>query len=549
MATSLRDIIITGGGIAGSTLAARLHQNDPSLKILLVEAGKNVTGNPLTSNPLDAFAAHFSDIDWAYSTIPQAALNDRSAYAAAGKALSGGSATNYGTWTRGSVADYNAWAKKVDDSSWDYASWLPYLRKTETHFDKSADPLQHGFDGPIHTESVTSSSANRKYPLRDLLRSAWAKIGVRQVQDMNSGNPIGLGELVENWREGKRQLASEAYNLDGVEIMTEALVKRVVVENENGTKRAAGIELANGTMISSKEVIVSAGAYRTPQVLLLSGIGPEAVLAKHDIPVVHDSPQVGKNFHDHLAVCQWWKLLHPEKGLAIGTPLWTDPAYFMGLPADWVATQQYSVDHLKKAIEADGEKAEGHSLLASDVAHTETLIAYAPAGARIAGEDVPTDGTHIASAVLVMSPTSRGSITIANADPATSPVIDPNYSATNVDQQLMRLGIRSVIDVLQGTEEGQQIVESERAPNGFKMLTKNSTDIEIDERVARVGNTFYHAAGSAAMGKVVDTNLKVMGVEGLRVVDASVFPIPMTAHYQAIVYALAEKAADLITKT
>ncbi|KAJ4361106.1 uncharacterized protein N0V89_001675 [Didymosphaeria variabile] len=551
IASMIWDIIIAGGGIAGSVLATRLGQRNPELQILVVEAGANVSHHPLTSAPLDAFAEHFSELDWAYSTVPQTHLGGRTAYAAAGKALSGGSATNYGTWTRGNYADFDKWASLVGDESWGYDGWLKYFKKTENYFEGNGSDWvqQHGFDGPITEESVTSSSPKRKYPLREPLVAAWNRVGVKGIPDGNNGHPIGRAELVEDFKDGKRQLASEAYGLGAlknVKILTDTLVKRVIVKDQNGKKTAVGIETANGTLYqAAKEVVISAGAYRTPQVLQLSGIGPTAVLQKHNIPVVLDAPEVGRNFHDHLAVCQWWKLR--ESGLALGSAELTDPAYFKGLPADWVVTQQYTAEQLKMPIQADGEEVESHHLLGSDVAHTETLVVYAPAGAAIANVDVPMDGTHIASAVLVMSPTSRGSITIAGPDPATSPLIDPNYSATNVDRAVMREGMRSVMEVLQNTPEMQEFVESERAPDGFVPLTKDSSDAEIDERVTRVGNTFFHAAGSAAMGKVVDTKLKVHGVDGLRVVDASVFPLPITAHYQAIVYALAERAADIIS--
>jgi choline dehydrogenase-like flavoprotein len=172
------DFLIIGGGLAGCTLVSRLREGDPSLSIVIIEAGADPTGHPLTSAPLASFAAHETDIDWAYKTIPQASLNHRQIYSPAGKALSGGSATNYGTWTRGAAVDYNHWGKVVGDPRWSYNGMLPYFRKTEHHYDPQGDPTQHGFEGPIHTASISGSSPNRKYPLREPLLAAWEKVGI-----------------------------------------------------------------------------------------------------------------------------------------------------------------------------------------------------------------------------------------------------------------------------------------------------------------------------------------------------------------------------------
>ncbi|KAF2249242.1 GMC oxidoreductase [Trematosphaeria pertusa] len=545
-----KDIIIIGGGLAGCVLASRLHEKHPTLRILLIEAGKDVADHPLTTTPLACFSCHYSELDWAYSTVAQPHLGNRACYAAAGKALSGGSATNYGTWTRGNAADYDLWATVVGDSRWNYEGWLPYFRKTETYHGQlgSADMSKHGHDGPVHNYSISASSASRKYPLRERVRDAWARVGVQEIADGNAGSPLGLAELVENWHAGRRQLASQIYPLTGIEVLTETLVTRVLVQERDGEPVATGVELANGTTITaSKEVIVSAGAYRTPQVLMLSGIGPAQELEKHGIPVVSSSPAVGRNFHDHLAVCQWWKLRDPERDPSIGSPQWQDAGLFAGLPCDWVATQQTPLEKLQHALEKDGEESlNDHPLLSPRAAHIESLIVYAPAGAQIAGVAVPMDGSHIASAVLLMTPTSRGSITLADTDPATPPVIDANYYATAADRTMLREGIRTVVKVLRDTPEGREAVVSELLPPDGKELSSSSSDAEIDARVARVANTFYHPAGTAAMGSVVDAELRVKGVRGLRVVDASVFPVPITAHYQCAVYALAERAADFV---
>ncbi|KAJ5087817.1 glucose dehydrogenase [Penicillium angulare] len=554
MSDTTYDYIIIGGGLAGSALTGRLAELQPSCSILLLEAGADVAGHPLTGSPMACFGAHGSPLDWSYTTVPQKHLDGRQCYNAAGKALSGGTATNYGTWTRGNAVDYDLWAQLVNDDAWSYKGLLPYFKRSETHWDKNADTAVHGTSGPIHNATVESSSDDRKYPLRESVRAAWAQLGVEAIEDGNSGHPKGLAPLAENWRDGQRQLASEAYGIkakSNVTIKTETPVKRVLLAEKNGKKIATGVELLDGTALNaSREVIVSSGAYRTPQVLLLSGIGPSDELSKHGISVEVDSPEVGKNFHDHFSLNQWWKVRSPEKGLSIGTPLWNSPAYGLGLPSNWVATVQAPRAEIEQALQTDGvsgAEVETHSYLKPDFCHIETLVVYAPAGAAVAGVDVPMDGTYIASAVLGVTPTSRGSITLSSADPTAVPLIDPNYYATEVDRAALRAGVRQVTKLFRDTPEGQEMVLEELPRPGFSALSSTSSDEEFDKLIKAGGATFYHPAGSAAMGKVVDTQLRVNGVEGLRVVDASVLPLSLAGHYQAVLYAVAEKAADLIS--
>lgn len=548
MSTPEFDYIIVGGGLAGCALAARLHESNLALKVLLIEAGKDVSKHPLASAPLACFAAHGSDLDYNYQTAPQEHLDGRSLYQAAGKALSGGTAVNYGTWTRGSAFDYDRWGQLVGDPRWSYKGLLPYFLKTETHFTKDIHPNEHGTNGPIHTATARTSSQNRVYPLRGPLLKAWNDIGVKQIADANNGNPLGVAELVENWREGKRQLASRAYNLEGVQIETETTVKRVLFENQRDGPIAVGVELLDGASFkANKEVIISAGAYRTPQILMLSGIGPAQQLQHHNIPVVLDNPQVGENFHDHLLVAIPFKLRNPQDGLSMGTPHWSDPAYQLGLPGDWIVTDRLLDEEIKQALTKEGSTSTStHPILHPDSCHTETLIVYAPAGAPLTNLHIPMDGTHIGAIITALATDSRGRVGLKSSDAQDSPRVDPNYYAEELDRVVLRAGIRKVLRLFNDTTDGKAIVESENPPPGLPPLSVNASDEEIDVRVRSEGRTFFHAAGTSSMGKVVDTDLKVMGVRNLRVVDASVLPIPIAAHYQVCVYAIAEQAADII---
>jgi choline dehydrogenase-like flavoprotein len=548
------DYIIVGAGTAGCTLASRISESQPGASVILIEAGSDVSSHALTSLPLSCFSAHFSELDWDYKTTPQKHLENRICYAAAGKALSGGSAINYGTWTRGPSVDFDWWAEKVGDQSWTYKALLPYFRRTETCKDPHIDTEHHGYNGPIQTTSVSTSHTSRKYPLRETVKRAWEELGLQSISDVNNGNPLGVAELVENWRDGKRQLPSNAYNLSNVRVILNTLVAKIHISDGPGFKRATGVLLSSGQTISArKEVIITAGAFRSPQLLLVSGIGSPERLAQHRIPLQVNLPDVGQNFHDHLSVSIWWELRHPEHGLAIGSPRWTEDSYSRGLPCDWLVWQHVPNDDIRLALRMDGVSPYGsihsrgrHPLLHPDRCHTETVVIYGPERAAMVGLDIPFDGSHITTPVLLLTPTSRGSIDIASSDMSQPPLINPNYLSTETDRCMLRSGIRQALRLFQETSAGSGCVVDEVPPDGFPKLTANSSDAEIDARAIRTAGTFYHGSGSASMGKVVDNRLRVFGIENLRVVDASVFPIPIAAHYQAIVHALAEKAADMI---
>ncbi|KAL1963927.1 hypothetical protein VTN77DRAFT_7733 [Rasamsonia byssochlamydoides] len=241
---------------------------------------------------------------------------------------------------------------------------------------------------------------------------------------------------------------------------------------------------------------------------------------------------VGRHFHDHPAVSQWWKLKHPEKGLAVGSPAFNDPALLKGLPLDFVVTQPVSKDGLRKALAKDDPSSDpdAHPLVSVQHGHVETYVVYAARNPE--NPKIPMDDTHITTAVVCMLPTSRGTITLADKDPRSAPLIDPNYFATEADRYVLCEGLRKVREVLRETPSWEG--------------NSDTSDGEIDDLIRRRLMTLYHPAGSASMGKVVDSELRVKGIERLRVVDASVIPIPLAAHIQACVYVVAKQAADII---
>ncbi|KAF4625318.1 hypothetical protein G7Y89_g12849 [Cudoniella acicularis] len=542
--TQFADYIVVGGGIGGSVVASRLTQRDTKLAVILLEAGSDPTNHPLVPDASTALQVRGTELNWNYTTIDQENLGGRACNASAGKALGGGSAINSGGWIRGDAKDYDHWAKVVNDPRWSYKGFLPYFRKTETYHDAGADRAQHGFSGPIHTQ--TAPTSNRNYPMREQTKAAFNSIGIKEIKDANCGNPQGLAECTEAWKNGKRQLASHAYPLNGVQVMTGKLVKRVIIEEKDNRKVALGVELSDGSILgATREVILCAGTYRTPQVLMLSGIGSASELLKHNIPQILDLPEVGKNLHDHLGTTQFWKLRNPEKGLSAGSPNFNNPAYMLGLPLDWVAVHTVPAQGLKDALVHDGEMASldvSHTQL-DDRSQLEFYIIYAAASAD---PPIPFDGTHISSSVVGLLPTSRGSVTISSNNPHDDPVIDPNYYATEHDKYVMRSGLKLVGKMLLETQEGLNIVTQEAVPDGLKPLSSILNDEDLDARVRASGNTLFHPGGTASMGKVVDSHLRVIGIEGLRIVDASVIPVPIASHYQACIFALGEQAVDLI---
>lgn len=547
------DIIVVGGGTAGLSLASRLSKAKPSLDVLVIESGPDSSGHPFTSTPSGAFAVAGSELDWNYRSTPQRTLNNRELPLSAGKTLSGATAINYGLWLRGSSADYDRWAMVVGDSNWSYDALLPYFKGLEKHFDLEGDQAQHGFDGPMRTMSVSLSDPTRRYPLRPRVQDAWNELGVDINPDCNSGNPLGLGEIVENWHNSKRQAAHDILDLSNVKILCSTTVYRILIEDseDGSSKRAYAVELLDGTsIIATKEVILSTGAYRTPQILMHSGIGPMSTLQNHNIPVHVSNSEIGRNIHDHLVVPIYWKLRNPELGLAMGSPAFNSSGLEKGIPFDFVAYQQTPESILRQALDADHEDPtscfDPQSLLKEGRIHTEFLVTYLP----VAKPGLfPLDGTIITTSVLCMQPTSRGTVTISSSDPADPPVIDCNFYSTTVDRAVMRYGIRSALSLMQSTQAGMSVVESEVPLNDCPTLHHSqSSDLEIDARVRQTGEIYNHPAGTAAMGKVVDTRCRVTGLQGLRVVDASILPMPITAHYMVCMYAVGERVADLIVE-
>lgn len=551
------DFVVVGGGLAGCVLASRLSQSPSKPSVILIEAGSDEHEIDLIKSPSAAPRLHRTELEWNYMTVPQQHLNGRQVYNCGGKVLSGSSAVNYGLWTRGSRPDYDIWADLIGDKRWSYDGLLPYFRRSEHYHDSQADPSQHGFKGPIHTMT------GRAYPLRQQVHQAFLDTGLKDNSDSNAGDPLGVASWCENWHHGVRQPAGQAYDLSNVHILTSTLVHRVLFSVDHGIPHATGVDIGSDrTVTARREVIISCGAYRTPQLLLMSGIGPSTSLSKYGIPVVIDNPAVGTNFSDHISCIQFWKLRDAAQGVSAGSPQFAEnPVHTGGLPFDWIATSSVPSNTLSAALKSDANDSDLSASPAlpktlldrhTDVgrAHYELLLGYTILGRGNPAFSAPFDGTHISTAVLCLLPTSRGTITLSPSsptDPAVDPLIDPNYYATANDRTIMHTALRHV-QRLMASSAAREFVAEERPPEGWAPLSEESSDADIDERVRQFSATLYHGSGGACAGSVVDAEMRVKGTTGLRVCDASVFPAPVAAHYQAAVYAVAEMGADMVMR-
>ena len=539
------DYIICGGGTAGCVLASRLRQNNPDLSICLIERGPDEQKNPLVLNPMSVAQLRGLGVDSVFQSKPQAGIDRRQMELHAGSILSGSSAVNYGLWMRGHSKDYDRWAQLVDDDRWSYRGLLPYFKRSETHYRSDGDDDSHGFEGPIKT------ATGRHYPLRQPVHDGLLELGLLDNPDANGGDPLGIGTYTENWSP-IRQPSGLAYDLTGVTVMTNTTVRRVIVEESSkGTEpQATGVELSDGRLVRVKrEVILCCGVYKTPQVLMLSGIGPADQLSELGIEVIVNSPKMGSNLFDHLGCQLCWELDSnvAEAGLAMGSAQFmSNPSYMEGLPVDWMAIDSLPPADLEVAIQAGGGESElddHHPLLAGRVDYW-VIVIYMPLALRD-GYNVSVDGKHITISVLNLQPTSRGKISLHSLDPSDDPIVDPCYLSTHYDQYVLRAALRRSIHLAESSALRPFII-GEAAPTGGTALTSSSSDAEVDERIRKCATTINHGAGTAAMGKVVDPELRVMGVKNLRVCDASVFPGPISAAPQATVYAVAEQLADMM---
>jgi choline dehydrogenase len=523
------DYVIVGGGSAGCVVAARLAE-DPRSRVLLLEAGPDAGGLPEIRVPAAYSRLFRTRYDWNYVTLPQDRAGARPVYWPRGKVLGGSSAMNAMIYIRGSRLDYDTWRDEYGCTGWGYRELLPYFLRAEDNA-RGAGPY-HGAGGPLPVQDLRHRSAHAER----FVEAATVR-GAPRNDDFNGAQQDGVGFYQVTQRDGQRCSAADAY-LAGrprnLTVITGAFVTGLVIEGG----RAAGVTFrsASGpqTARAEAEVILSAGAIGTPQLLMLSGIGPADHLRQHGIFVIADMPAVGANLIDHPSV----------------PVLWSTP----GLKGLWESTgnsgfARWRLTHrgplTSNIAEAGGFARSDPRLPAPDLQWLVLPVAYREQGL--------TDPASRAMTVLVelADVASRGQLKLASSDPRHRPLIDPGYLSDVRDLNALAIGVRMARDY--GTAAPMsKICAAELSPGG-----EVHTDHELRDFIRSSVVSGYHPAGTCAMGgdgpksasgydSVVDTQLRVRGVAGLRIVDASVMPTLPRGAAIAPVIAIAERAADII---
>ncbi|WP_115719308.1 choline dehydrogenase [Gallaecimonas mangrovi] len=521
------DYIIIGTGSAGCVLANRLSTN-PEHKVLVLEAGrKDDTWKvqmpaALTYNLMD------DKYNWYYQTEPQEHMNNRRCYWPRGKVWGGGSSLNAMVYVRGHAEDYNRWQQEGADG-WSYADVLPYFRKSET-FELGGDNYR-GDNGPLKV-----SRGKIKNPLYEAFIRAGQQAGYPYTEDMNGYQQEGVGWMDMTIHKGQRWSTAKGYLRPALErsnlsAETGALVTRILFE---GTK-AVGVEyVQNGQTVqvkAEKEVILSGGAINSPQLLMLSGIGPADELKKHGIDVVADLPGVGQNLQDHLEIYVQQACTQPItlfKATKLHNMAMMGAQWFM-THTGWCATA-----HLE---------AGGFVRRNDEVEHPDIQFHFLPGLVNDHGRD---QGDKHAFQVHVgpMRPVSKGFIALRSKNPSEYPVIQPNYLESEQDRIEMRDSVKITRDIF--AQRAFDLFRGEEIRPGSSC----TTDKDIDDFVRAKADSAYHPCGTCKMGddpmSVVNSQAQVHGVAGLRVVDASIMPSIVSGNLNGPTVMMAEKCADHI---
>ena len=520
------DIVIVGAGSAGCVLANRLT-DDTGLSVLLIEAG------PADRSPLIHIPGMFATMyqkgrfSWVYPTVPQASVDGRVLRDVRGKVLGGSSSTNGMLYCRGAAADYDGWAA-MGNAGWSYAEVLPYFRRAENH--GSGEDAYHGVGGPLHVHRSRVQD-----PLSRAFIAAGVEAGFPYNPDINGAQREGFGPAESTVWRGRRWSAASAYlrparGRANLTILTSAQVTRVLVDQG----RATGVELLRGKSLEryeAGEVVLSAGAFQSPHLLMLSGIGDGERLQRHGIACRADLPGVGRNLHDHASITA-----HATCTAPISRADLLNPA---------IATREMlrSIFARKGFLAECSIQAVGMIRSTPDVAVPDIKFQFVPIRLDPV-TDLPLPQHGMVNRMELTVPESRGEVRLASANPLDLPLINANYMADPRDMARMRAAFRIAVDIY------RQPAFREFGVTPDLPVRDMDDDRALDAHVRSVLTNDHHAAGTCSMGsgadEVVDAQLRVHGVAGLRVVDASIMPRVVSGNTNAPTMMIAEKASDMI---
>ena len=527
------DYIIIGAGSAGCVLANRLTEN-PKIKVLLLEAG-----GPDKSMKISipaAFSNLFkTEVDWAYETVPQKPLNNRKLFVPRGKTLGGSSSINAMIYIRGFPQDYDEWGK--ENSGWKFEDVLPYFKKSESNQVFSNE--LHGVDGPMWVSNQINPNK-----LTNIYLKAAQECSYHITDDFNGNNPQGFGIFQCTQKNGKRHSTARAFLLPAMKrpnlkVITNALVTKIIIENranvsdtfEPARAKAIGVEFKlNGERKVEKakhEVILSSGAINSPQLLMLSGIGDVEHLKEKGIKVVHHLPGVGQNLQDHAVIPVIYSC---GKNITLDT---------IETPLNFLKWLLFKKGPLTSILAEAG----GFVKTRPDLSAPDLQFHFGPAYFLDHGFVRPK-GNGISHGPILIKPKSRGEIKLSSNSQEDYPLIDQNMLAEEEDRQTLIKGFRIADKILSALA-----FDLYRTKN-FMPERKLNSDEEISAYIRETCEYLYHPVGTCKMGSdemaVVDHQLKVHGIEGLRVVDASIMPSITRGNTNAPSIMIGEKGADLV---